>query len=117
MAVHDPRIVERWRTIVADWQSSGLSVTAFCRSRNVNKAGFYRWRNILDELERSSRTPPPASPTPAEPKPAPVFVPVRVVPDAVVEVILPSGLQLRVPLSADAQQLARLVLALGATTC
>ncbi len=116
MAVHDSHIVERWRTIIDAWRSSGLSVTAYCRSHQVCKSGFHRWRNILDELERSSTTP-PASPTPAEPKPAPAFVPVRVVPDAVVEVILPSGLQLRVPLSADAQQLARLVLALGATTC
>ncbi len=114
MAVHDPRIVERWRTIIDDWRSSGLSVTAFCRSRQVNKSGFHRWRSILDQLDHGSAVPPRPV---AEPKPAPVFVPVRVIPDAVVEVILPSGLQLRVPLSADAQQLARLVLALGATTC
>jgi len=114
MAVHDPRIVERWTTIIADWRSSGLRVSAFCRSRDINKSGFHRWRNILEELDRSSTTPPPS---PAEPKSSLSFVPVRVIPDAVVEVILPSGLQLRVPLSADAQQLARLVLALGATPC
>lgn len=114
MAVHDPRFVERWRTIIDAWRSSGLSVTAFCRSRQVCKSGFHRWRTILDQLDHNPATPPrPVD----EPKPAPVFVPVRVVPDAVVEVILPSGLQLRVPLSADPQQLARLVLALGATTC
>lgn len=114
MAVHDPRIVERWRTIIADWRSTELSVTAFCRSRHINKSGFHRWRNILDQLDHTSATPPRAQ---DEPKSAPAFVPVRVVPESIVEVILPSGLQLRVPLSADAQQLARLVLALGATTC
>ena len=107
MAVHDPRIVERWRTTIAAWRSSGRSVAAFCRSRDLNKSGFYRWRTILDELDGSA----PTSPR------SPSFVPVRVIPDAVVEVCLPSGLQLRVPLSADAQQLARLVLALGATPC
>jgi hypothetical protein len=115
MAVHDPRIVERWRTILADWRSSGLSVTAFCRSRNVYKSGFHRWRNILDQLDRSAAT--PSARPQAPPQSSPSFVPVRVIPDCVVEVILPSGLQLRVPLSADAQQLARLVLALGATPC
>ncbi|MCE9564587.1 MAG: hypothetical protein K8U57_21345 [Planctomycetes bacterium] len=113
MAKHAPRRIERWRPIIADWRTSGLSVTAFCHSRNVNKAGFHRWRNILDELDRSSTTPP----TRAEPKSSPSFVPVRVISDCVVEVILPSGLQLRVPLSADAQQLARLVLALGGPPC
>jgi transposase len=114
MAVHDSRNVDRWRSIVADWRSSGLSVTAFCRCRHVNKSGFHRWRNILDQLDRSIPTPPQPH---AQPKSSPSFVPVRVIPDAVVEVILPSGLQLRVPLSADAHQLARLVLALGATPC
>jgi hypothetical protein len=114
MAVHDSRNVERWRSIIADWRRSGLSVTAFCRSRHVNKSGFHRWRNILNQLDRSSTAPPP---TPAEPRSSPSFVPLRVIPDALIEVILPSGLQLRVPLSADVRQLACLVLALGATPC
>gem|GEM_PF-5240897 len=50
------RRVEHWRPIIADWRRSGLSVTAFCRSRNLNKAGFHYWRNILDELDRPSTT-------------------------------------------------------------
>jgi hypothetical protein len=114
MSVHNPLILTRWRTILADWRQSGLNISAFCRSRHVNKSGFHRWRNILDQLDRSSTTPPPAL---HEPKSSPSFVPLRVIPDTVVEVILPSGLQLRVPLSADAQQLARIVLALGAMPC
>ena len=114
MTVHDPRIVERWRTIVADWRSSGLCVAAFCRSRHINKSGFHRWRNILNQLERPATSPPPSlDPTTS----ATAFVPLRVIPDVVVEVLLPSGLQLRVPLSADVRQLARLVLALGAPPC
>ena len=48
---------------------------------------------------------------------APSLVPLRVVPESIVEICLPSGLQLRVPLSVDAHQLARLVLALGAAPC
>ena len=116
MTVHDPRIVERWRTIVADWRNSGLGVAAFCRSRHVNTSGFHRWRNILDQLEHTPTTTTPA-PAPKPTTPAPAVVPLRVIPDTVVEVILPSGLQLRVPLSADPRQLARLVLARGATSC
>ena len=114
MTVHDPRIVERWRMIVADWRSSGLCVTAFCRSRHVNKSGFHRWRNLLNQIDQSATTP---SPVPNPTTAATAFVPLRVIPDAVVEVLLPSGLQLRVPLSADVRQLARLVLALGAPPC
>ena len=114
MAVHDPRIAERWRTTFATWRSSGLSVAVFCRSRDLNLSSFYRWRKILDDLDRPASTRPRSEP---DPRPVPSFVPVRVIPDAVVEVILPSGIQLRVPLSADAPQLARLVRALGAPPC
>ncbi len=114
MAVLDPLTLDRWRTIFATWRSSDLSVVAFCRSRELNLSSFYRWRKILDDLDRPSATRSRSDP---EPLPGPSFVPVRVIPDAVVEVILPSGVQLRVPLSVDAPQLARLVRALGASPC
>jgi hypothetical protein len=58
MAVHDPRIVERWRKIVADWRNSRLGVAAFCRSRHVNTSGFHRWRNILDQLDHGRKSNP-----------------------------------------------------------
>ena len=106
MSVHDPLTLERWRTIFATWRSSGLSVAAFCRSRSLNMSSFYRWRKIIDDLGRA-----------LEPRPAQSFVPVRVVPDPIVEVILPTGVQLRVPLAAEAGQVARLVHALGARPC
>ncbi len=110
MSVPDPRLVERWRTTFAMWRSSDLSVAAFCRSRELNLSTFYRWRKILDDLDRPLATR-------SDPQPSLAFVPVRVIPDAVVEVILRSGVQLRVPLSADASQVARLVQALGASPC
>lgn len=106
MATHAPRRIECWQSIFATWRSSGLSVAAFCRSRELNPSSFYRWRKILDDLDPS-----PAS------GPSPSFVPVRVIPDGVVAVILPAGLRLRVPLGADAGQVARLVLALGGSPC
>ena len=106
MPVHDPLVLERWRAIFATWRSSGLSVAQFCRSRSLNTSSFYRWRNIFDDLGRAPESRPPQS-----------FVPLRVVPDTIVELILPAGVQLRVPLTADAGQVARLVQALGAHSC
>ena len=114
MAMHDPQTLARWKTLFATWRRSGLTASAFCRSRDLNTSSFYRWRGILDGLDRPSATP---SRSPTEPSPPISFVPVRVIAEAVVEVILPSGLQLRVPLGADARQVARLVLALGAEPC
>ena len=106
MSVRDPLVLERWRAIFATRRSSGLSVAAFCRSRSLNMSSYYRWRKILDDLGRAP-----------EPRPAQSFVPVRVLPDTIVELILPTGVQLRVPLAADAGQVARLVHALGARPC
>ena len=114
MAMHDPQALVRWRTIFSAWRKSGLPVAGFCRSRDLNTSSFYRWRAILDGLDKASATPPHS---PSEPSPPTSFVPVRVIPEAIVEVLLPSGLQLRVPLGADARQVARLVLALGAEPC
>ncbi|HEY2910306.1 MAG TPA: hypothetical protein VGI99_08665 [Gemmataceae bacterium] len=105
MAQRNSQRFQFWHLLIADWKQSGQSVAAFCRQRGVCKSGFYRWQHIFAD---EGSTPTPATPS---------FVPVRVIADAVVEVILPSGLQLRLPLSADAQQVARLVLALGATPC
>jgi len=105
MSAHDPRILARWRTIIAEQCRSPLTIAAFCRVRKLCKSGFHRWRNILEQLDH--------------PEPKPSFVPICVVPEAVavVEVILPSGIQLRVPLGADAAQVARLAHALGAGPC
>jgi len=110
MAQHDPDALARWRTVLATWRSSGLTITAYCRAHAITVSNFYRWRNILEQLDPS-----PLPSTDATAPPA--FVPVRVIPDTLIEVILPSGVQLRVPLGADAQQIARLAQALGAPSC
>jgi hypothetical protein len=49
--------------------------------------------------------------------PAATFVPVQVVADSIVEVVLPSGVVVRVPPATDAMAVARLVAALGSPSC
>ena len=111
MSVRSPIVLHHWRTIFAEQRRSGLSITAFCRSRRIVKSSFHRWRNTLERHDRPH----------AKPQPKPSFVPVRVVAEAVavpvIEVILPSGIQLRVPLHADASQVSRLAHALEANPC
>ena len=96
------------------WHATRADRATLLAFRELNLSSFYRWRKILDDLDRLAATRPRSEP---DPLPLQSFVPVRVIPDAVVEVILPSGVQLRVPLSADVPQLARLVQALGASPC
>lgn len=93
-----------WRDLIDRWRASGRSITAFCAAHAVGEASFYAWRRRLGG--RRSMT-----------KPAPTFAAVRVVPDPTAEVVLPSGLIVRVPVSTDPAAFARLVTALGGGAC
>ena len=98
-----------WRETIAAWQESGQSVRAFCAARGVSEATFFARRREL--IDRKSSGPS------ADPTPVPRFVPVHVVPDPTIEVLLPGGLIVRVPVSADPAAVARLVAALGRHPC
>lgn len=37
----------RWRTLVAEAQSSGRGPTEFCRLRGLNVSQYYYWRRVL----------------------------------------------------------------------
>lgn len=100
-----------WRDAVAAFAASGLSVRAFCLARGLHEKRFYTWRRNLG-LSPVAR-PAMASDVP----PARGFVPVRVVSDATAEVVLPGGVLLRVPVTADPVQVGRLVAALRGATC
>jgi hypothetical protein len=105
----NPAREQFWRETVAAWRKSGQSVRAFCADRGVSEATFFARRREL--ADRHAPEPPTG------PSPAPQFVPVKVVPDPTIEVVLPSGLVVRVPASADPAAVARLVAALGQGPC
>jgi hypothetical protein len=94
-----------WRDLIDRWKASGQSVAAFCAGHRVSQATFYSWRKRLAA---------PARPTTP---PVPAFAPVRVVPDPTADVVLPSGLIVRVPVGTDPTAVARLVAALGGGAC
>jgi hypothetical protein len=73
-----------WRTTVARWRASGLSIRAFCRRQRLTESAFHFWRRELLLRESAEATAVPGSPT---------FVPVTVIPTATVavEVRCPSG--------------------------
>jgi hypothetical protein len=94
-----------WRDLIDRWKASGQSIAAFCAGHRVSQATFYSWRQRLAASARSA-TPP-----------APTFAPVRVVPDSTAEVVLPSGLIVRVPVGTDPAAVAQLVAVLGGGAC
>ena len=106
MSRHRPEKVRAWRATIDAWRQSGQTVNAFCRARQITRSNFDRWRRILAaESNESSPTPPMA------------FVPVRVVAEPMAEVVLRSGVVVRVPLGAAAEAVTRLVSAVGAASC
>src|SRR5262249_55840666 len=104
-----------WRDTIASWRKSGQSVRAFCLERDVPQASFYSWRQTLRERDRQRHAVFPTATT------QPTLVPLRVAPDAMVEVVLPAGLVLRVPVGphppALAARVAWLVAALRTPSC
>jgi transposase-like protein len=97
-----------WRDLIARWRASGQTVAAFCAAHRVSQATFYSWRQKL-----ADRNPGPTT----QISPGATFAPVRVVPDPIAEVILLTGVVVRVPVGADPAAVARLVAALGGAPC
>jgi hypothetical protein len=94
-----------WRDLIDRWKVSGLPVGAFCATHRVSQATFYAWRKRLAARTRSTA------------RTAPAFAAVRVVSDATAEVILPTGLVVRVPIGTDPVVVARLIAAIGGGAC
>ena len=98
----DPRREQFWRHAIAAWKKSGQSIRGYCAACHLSEASFHAWRR---ELAKRDQTTPPAL----------KFLPVHVRAEALVEVVLPNGLVVRVPAAANAATVAALVAALGAT--
>jgi hypothetical protein len=89
--------------LVDDWKRSGQTINAFCRARKLTRSNFDRWRRILG-----------AKPTKSKGASTSSFVPLRVVAEPMAEVVLPSGVVVRLPLTSNPDAVTRLVAAVGA---
>jgi hypothetical protein len=106
MRRRSPERIRLWRDLVDAWKRSGQTVNAFCRDRKLTRSNFDRWRRILA-----------TSPTRLKASPSGSFVPVRVIADPMAEVVLRSGVVVRLPLTSSADTVTRLVAAVGAASC
>jgi transposase-like protein len=111
----DPVREQQWRERVADWQTSGLSVRAFCRRQGLAEPTFHYWRRELRARDEAAGS---AQRTAAKRPPATssrlTFVPVTMLASATlaVEVRCPSGHVVCLP-ECDAASLASLFAALN----
>jgi transposase len=108
----DPALHEQWRQRLARFDSSGLSVTAFCAREGVPLPSFYAWRRRLNGSTVRPQTADLDTPTVQAP-----FVPVRIREAASVELHLPGGTTLRLTPGCDLGFVRSLVAALGEPSC
>ena len=93
----------QWRELIEQQAHSGLTVEAFCRRRGVAVSTFFARRRGLAERAGPAFVEVTASPErPASP-----------IADCPLELILPGGVTIRVPVGFDAATLRRLVEALS----
>jgi len=116
----DGTAAKRWRDRLARWRESGLSVSEFCWREGVSPPSFYQWRKRLRRAPNSG----------SRSAGAPVFVPVEVVgasggssplprsgsEEALVEVVMPRGVTVRIGSQVDESRLRSVLRAVVAET-
>jgi transposase-like protein len=107
----DPKREQFWRETFAAFEKSGLSVRSFCTARDLPETSFFNWRRTLRKRDRQRPAPRAGGVR------QPTLVPLRVVPNAVLEIVLPTGLIVRVPAGSEVSMIAALVTALRTPSC
>lgn len=94
-----------WTDRLARFATAGQTIDQFCAAEGVSAASFYAWKRKLAA--------PPVAATP--------LVPIQITPaisnTATLELLMPSGTRLRLPVDYEPQRLATLLIALEAHSC
>lgn len=99
-----------WQEAVARQAASRLPVSEWCRQESIKEPAFYWWRRRLASM--------PAGVTSVEPESvATDFLPVRLTPSAMIEIVLTDGVRLQVTPGVTTDQLREVLRALRAATC
>ena len=106
MANRDPVRERHWQTVLTQWHQSEQSISAFCKQLHLSKPTFGYWQCKLGYARRVK----PRSP-------AATFVPMTLVADPRVEVVLPTRVILKVPLTAGEEPITRWLAAARASSC
>jgi hypothetical protein len=106
MASRDPEREKHWHAVLTQWQQSEQTISAFCKQRHLRKPTFCYWQRKLGFGRRTTRQSPMAT-----------FVPMTLVAEPRVEVVLPTGMTLKLPLAAGEEQITRWLAAARAASC
>lgn len=93
---------EFWKPHIEGWRASGLSQAAYCRQHGLDMKRFAYWRRTLASTAAAASTP----------ALLPIMVSDAPVADDRVEVRLPNGLQVLLPIGLDPAHVVPLIRAL-----
>jgi hypothetical protein len=112
-----------WRKRVREQARSGLSIREFCESRRLLESSFYVWRRELRarDAEQAKANNTRGSSASSAASPGPTFAAITVAGveslSSPLEVVLASGVRVRVPIGFDQQTLRELLSALEPPAC
>jgi transposase-like protein len=104
--VRDELKERQWRRWMAQWRTSGLSVSAFCARHGLSPANFYAWRRTL---ERRAAAPAAFVPVHVVADTAHVVADTAQTPVSALELVLAEGRSVRVAPGFDAVTLRQLL--------
>jgi hypothetical protein len=121
----DPSRERFWRRTVRQQVQSGLSVRDFCRREGLKDWTFRWWRQELARRDGPSASAPQVEPGSKPTGAASAFLPVQVIDlesvaprsPAPIEIVLPSGPTVRVPVGFDPRTLGAILSVLEGTGC
>jgi hypothetical protein len=116
-----------WRQVVEGHAGSGLSVRQYCTDRGVSEPSFFAWRRELAQRDaaanKPARSPPQRSARALSQRPAlPGFAQLQIAPSEPasglsIEIVLPTGIRIRVPRGACQDTLSNILGALERRPC
>ena len=117
-----------WRQVVKGHAGSGLSVRQYCADRGVSEPSFFAWRRELTERDAAANKPARSTPRRAvvramSQRPAPPrFAQLQIAPSepangALIEIVLSTGIRIRVPRGACQNTLSNVLDALERRLC
>ena len=97
---------QRWHSVLTQWHQSEQTISAFCQQRHLSKPVFCYWQRKLGFGRQSKPRSQVAT-----------FVPMTLVTEPQVEIVLPTGITLKLPLTAGEEHITRWLAGARAASC
>lgn len=111
MSRHNPALEQRWRELLTEWKHSDLTISTFCERHGLNKPTFGYWQQKLGISRRANTSSSMSISTSKS------FIPVTVVAEPLVEVSIPGGVSIKLPLTCDQESIHRWLAAVRSVAC